>query len=102
MTNPDASTTKAARDQRLNFRASAKQQQLIRQAAEAAENSTVTDFILDSVLERAERVLADRAWFVASEEQWAEFQTLLDGPLEPMPRLRQLSCNSFSVASRGD
>ena len=89
MSNGDAIVTKAARDQRLNFRASAQQQQLIRQAAEATD-STVTDFILGSVLESAERVLADRKWFVASEEQWAEFQALLDAPLVSMPKLDRL------------
>ena len=89
MSKPDSVTTKAIRDQRLNFRASAQQQQLIRRAAEATD-STVTDFILGSVLESAERVLADRKWFVASDEQWAEFQALLDAPLEPMPKLQRL------------
>lgn len=89
MSNTDAVATKTARDQRLNFRASAQQQQLIRQAAEATD-STVTDFILGSVLESAERVLADRKWFVASEEQWAEFQALLDAPLVSMPKLDRL------------
>ncbi len=88
MSNPNA-PTKTARDQRLNFRASAQQQQLIRQAAEATDR-TVTDFILGSVLETAERVLADRKWFVASEEQWVQFQALLDAPLEPTPKLRRL------------
>lgn len=89
MGKTDAISTKTARDQRLNFRASAQQQQLIRQAAEATD-STVTDFILGSVLESAERVLADRKWFVASEEQWAEFQGLLDAPLVSMPNLDRL------------
>lgn len=89
MTNPDTGATKTARDQRLNFRASAQQHLLIRRAAEATD-STVTDFVLDSVLASAERVLADRKWFVASEEQWEEFQALLDAPLGPMPRLDSL------------
>jgi uncharacterized protein (DUF1778 family) len=89
MRNTDAISTKTARDHRLNFRASAQQQQLIRQAAEATD-STVTDFILGSVLESAERVLADRKWFVASEEQWTEFQALLDAPLVSMPNLDRL------------
>ncbi len=89
MSDTDASTTKTPRDQRMNIRASAQQQLLIRQAAEATD-STVTDFILDSALASAERVLADRKWFVASEEQWVKFQALLDAPLEPMPKLRRL------------
>jgi uncharacterized protein (DUF1778 family) len=82
-------TTKTSRDQRLNFRASAHQELMIRRAAEATD-STITDFILDSVLESAERVLADRKWFVADDEQWAEFQRLLDAPLKPMPKLGRL------------
>ena len=53
--------TKTSRDQRLNFRASAHQELMIRRAAEASD-STITDFILDSVLENAQRVLADRQW----------------------------------------
>lgn len=81
--------TKASRDQRLNFRASVHQQQMIRRAAEATD-STMTDFILASVLESAERVLADRKWFVANDEQWAQFQELLDAPLTPMPKLERL------------
>ncbi|MGB3285638.1 MULTISPECIES: DUF1778 domain-containing protein [Mycobacteriaceae] len=89
MSNGHAPSTKATRDQRLNFRASAQQQLLIRQAAEAADR-TVTDFILGSVLESAERILADRKWFVANDEQWERFQELLDAPLQPMPKLRQL------------
>ena len=89
MTESPAPAAKAARDQRLNFRASAHQQLLIRRAAEAAD-CTVTDFILDSVLESAERVLADRRWFVADDDQWQRFQDLLDAPLQPMPKLHDL------------
>lgn len=85
----DIATAKTARDQRLNVRVSARQQQLIRQAAEASD-TTVTDFILASALDRAERVLADRRWFVADDHQWAEFEALLDAPLQPMPKLRRL------------
>ncbi len=82
-------STKTSRDQRLNVRASARQELMIRRAAEATD-STLTDFILGSALESAERVLADRKWFVADEQQWAEFQNLLDAPLTPMPKLDRL------------
>lgn len=85
----ETAPTKASRDQRLNFRASVHQEQMIRRAAEATD-STMTDFILGSVLESAERVLADRKWFVANDEQWAQFQDLLDAPLTPMPKLERL------------
>jgi uncharacterized protein (DUF1778 family) len=81
--------TKTSRDQRLNFRASARQELMIRRAADATD-STITDFILGSVMQSAERVLADRTWFIANEDQWAEFQRLLDAPLPPMPKLDRL------------
>lgn len=86
----EAGSTKTSRDHRLNFRASARQELMIRRAAEATD-STITDFILGSALERAERVLADRAWFIANEEQWAEFQRLLDTPLPQTPKLDRLA-----------
>lgn len=85
----EKASTKTSRDHRLNFRASARQELMIRRAAEATD-STITDFILGSVLESAERVLADRTWFIADEEQWAEFQRLLDAPIPPMPKLDRL------------
>lgn len=100
MGDADAIPTKAMRDQRLNFRVSAQQQGLIRQAADARD-STVTDFILDSVLASAERVLADRKWFVASDEQWAQFQALLDAPLDPKPKLDQLLRRESPFADEG-
>lgn len=89
MGNVHVPSTKAVRDQRLNLRASAHQQSLIRRAAEAVDCS-VTDFILGSALESADRVLADRKWFVANDEQWEQFQELLNAPLQPMPKLRRL------------
>jgi|APCry1669189000_1035189.scaffolds.fasta_scaffold191981_1 uncharacterized protein (DUF1778 family) len=85
----ETAPTKTSRDQRLNFRASANQELMIRRAAEATD-STITDFILDSVLQSAERVLADRKWFTANDEQWAKFQRLLEAPLKPMPKLDRL------------
>jgi uncharacterized protein (DUF1778 family) len=46
----------------------------------------MTDFVLTSAVEQAERVLADRRWFTVSEEQFAEFERLLDAPVAPTPR----------------
>jgi uncharacterized protein (DUF1778 family) len=77
------------RDARLNIRTSANQQQLIRSAAAALDKS-VTDFVLDSATATAERVLADRRWFVLSEEAWADFEALLDAPVGPTPKLAAL------------
>lgn len=77
------------RDTRLNLRTSAQQQQLIRSAAAALDKS-VTDFVLESATSNAERVLADRRWFVLSEEAWVEFEALLDAPVARTPKLAAL------------
>jgi uncharacterized protein (DUF1778 family) len=80
---------RAARQSRINLRASARQEQLLKQAAVATDR-TMTDFVLESAVVEAERVLADRRWFLISDEQWDEFQRLLEQPARDLPRLRAL------------
>lgn len=82
-------TERNQRDARLNLRTSSQQQQLIRNAAAALDKS-VTDFVLDSATTNAERVLADRRWFLLSDEDWDEFQELLDAPVARTPKLDAL------------
>lgn len=82
-------TDRGQRDSRLNLRTSAQQQQLIRSAA-AASDKSVTDFVLESATANAERVLADRRWFVLSEEKWSDFEALLDAPVGRTPKLAAL------------
>ena len=53
------------------------------------EGTAMNDFILNSAAVRAERVLADRRWFVATEEQHDEFVRLLEAPMET-PKLADL------------
>ena len=67
------------KSQRINLRASERQEALIRQAAEVTDSS-VSDFILSSATERAEHVLADHRWFVATEEQYDLFVQALEAP----------------------
>jgi len=80
---------RAVRDSRLNLRATARQDTLIRRAALATDKS-VTDFVLDSATMEAERVLADRRWFTLDESAWQEFQSLLDAPAAELPGLAEL------------
>ena len=84
------SGTRASKSQRFNVRVTDRQEQLIRRAAEATDR-TMTDFILDSASTEAERILADRRWFVATDEQWDEFTRLLDEPLPDNAKLRRLA-----------
>lgn len=80
--------TISARSQRINLRASARQERLLRQAAEASDTS-LTDFVLGSAVSRAERVLADQRWFIATQSQYQQFLMLLDDPV-PTDKLAAL------------
>jgi uncharacterized protein (DUF1778 family) len=81
--------TRPARETRLNLRASARQDALIRLAAHATDK-TVTDFILDSASNAAEQVLADRRWFMLDDSAWTAFADLLERPAVIKPRLAEL------------
>ncbi len=85
----DAVEQRAARQCRINLRASTRQEQLLKHAA-AATDRTMTDFVLEAAVVEAERVLADRRWFLIDDERWDEFQHLLDRPARDLPKLRAL------------
>jgi uncharacterized protein (DUF1778 family) len=88
MTTPEQ-PQRVSRDSRLNIRTTTRQDTLLRQAA-AATDRTVSDFVLESAVTRAERVLADRRWFVLDEAKWLEFQRLLEQPIPEIPKLTKL------------
>ena len=87
---PDITTEpRSTKNQRINLRATERQEAVLRRAAEASDHS-LTDFILSSAVEQAQRVLADRRWFSATEEQYAEFLRLLDEPLPSTAKFDRL------------
>lgn len=77
------------KSQRINLRATERQESVLRQAAEATDH-TLTEFILSSAVEQAQRVLADRRWFSATEEQYEEFLRLLEAPLPSTAKFDRL------------
>lgn len=93
---PGRPESRTAKDSRINLRVSSRQEQMIRRAATATDRS-LTDFVLDSAAQHAERVLADRRWFVLSDEQFDEFARLLDAPFQPSDELRQLLMTEPSI-----
>ena len=70
----------ARRTQRIDLRATPRQETLIQQAASQTDRS-VSEFILSSATLEAERVLADRRWFTVTQMQWDDFVALLDADL---------------------
>jgi uncharacterized protein (DUF1778 family) len=60
------------------------------QAAAAAAHRSVSEFVLESALARAEETLADRRHFGLDAAAWTAFMAALDAPPRPMPRLARL------------
>ena len=81
------------RTSRLNIRATARQEDLIRTGAETTGVS-VTDFILESACLQAEQILSERRNFIATPKQWQAFIDILDRPAQVKPGLARLFSQS--------
>ena len=77
------------RTEKLDLRLSSSAKRALQSAAQAARRS-VSEFVLESALARAEETLPDRTRFRLNAEQWEAFQAALDAPPSPAPRLRRL------------
>ena len=75
--------------QRVHLRVAASDDELFRNAAAAAHES-LSEFLVESGRERAERLLADRTRFVLSPAQWRKFTAALDQPAREIPELVEL------------
>ena len=84
------SATKTAR---VNLRVAPADDVLLRQAAELV-GETLSEFLIESGRERAERLVADRTRFVLDEATWTAFSAALDRPAEIKPELRELFARS--------
>lgn len=60
------------------------------QAAAATSHRSVSEFVLESALARADETLADRRTFTLNGKQWKAFLAALDAPARPLPRLERL------------
>lgn len=79
----------AVRSVKLDLRLTPAAKQTL-QAAAAASRRSVSDFVLESALARADEALADRRSFGLNANQWQAFMAALDAPPRPLPRLQQL------------
>ena len=82
-------TTRSPRTEKLDLRLSTAAKQTLRAAATASRRS-ISDFVLESALARADETLADRHHFGFDAERWKAFRAALDAPVRELPRLRQL------------
>ena len=83
----------AAKTGRVNLRVAPADDVLLRQAAEL-QGESLSEFLIVSGRERAERLVADRTRFVLDDAAWAAFNSALDRPAEVKPELRELFARS--------
>ena len=68
-----------AKEERINLRTSAEQKQLLAEAAEL-EGKTITEFMLEVSLSKAQEALLDRRVFVVSPAEYDAFSKALATP----------------------
>jgi uncharacterized protein (DUF1778 family) len=87
------------RNEKLDLRLTPSAKRALQSAAKVAHRS-VSEFVLESALQRAEETLPDRQYFGLDAKRWAAFQAALDAPPRSMPRLKKLF-HEPSVFERG-
>jgi uncharacterized protein (DUF1778 family) len=60
------------------------------QTAAPSVDCSLRDLVVESALACAEDALADRRVFYLDAERWMAFQSALDKPIRPLPRLKAL------------
>ena len=78
-----------ARGERIEFRTTPQVRRLVERAVEAS-GSNLTDFAEASLVQAAQRVMADRTQFVLSDEAAREWDAINDRPARDLPGLRRL------------
>jgi uncharacterized protein (DUF1778 family) len=81
--------TRTNRSEKLDLRLTPNAKRALQSAAQAT-HKTLSDFVLESALARADTVLAERQVFRLDGERWRAFMAALDAPPRPRPRLARL------------
>ena len=82
-------SSRPVRSEKLDLRLSRSAKRTLEAAASASSRS-VSAFVLESALARADETLTDRRTFVLSKAKWSEFLAALDAPVRPLPRMQRL------------
>jgi uncharacterized protein (DUF1778 family) len=84
-----AMATTETRNEKIDLRVTPSAKRALQIAASAAHRS-VSEFVLESALARAEETLPDRQHFGLDGAQWKAFQAALDAPPRSVPRMKAL------------
>lgn len=79
----------AATKRQVNLRIEKEDQALFKRAA-LVHRESLTQFLVESGRERAERLLADRTRFGVDSEAWQEIVAAMDRPAKARPELVKL------------
>uniref|UniRef100_Q07SI8 DUF1778 domain-containing protein n=1 Tax=Rhodopseudomonas palustris (strain BisA53) TaxID=316055 RepID=Q07SI8_RHOP5 len=79
----------ATRSEKLDLRLTPEAKRLL-SAAAAASRRSVSEFVLESALDRAQETLPDRQRFGLDAARWEAFLAALDAPPRPLPRMQRL------------
>ena len=82
-------SSSAARSEKLDLRLTPEAKRVLQTAA-AASSRSVSEFVLESALARADETLPDRLRFGLDAEQWKAFQAALEAPPRALPRMARL------------
>jgi uncharacterized protein (DUF1778 family)/GNAT superfamily N-acetyltransferase len=77
------------RNEKLDLRLTPSAKRALQSAAAAAHRS-LSEFVLESALARAEETLPDRRRFGLNAKQWEAFQAALSAPPRRTPRLTRV------------
>jgi uncharacterized protein (DUF1778 family) len=80
---------RATRSEKLDLRLTREAKRTLRAAAAASQRS-VSEFVLESALARADEALADRRTFGLNAAEWKDFLAALDAPPRALPRMERL------------
>lgn len=81
--------SQTTRSVKLDLRLSPHDKTALQTAAAVARRS-VSDFVLDSALAKADETLAERNKFSLNTAQWQAFLAALDAPPRLLPRMQRL------------
>ena len=85
----DVIMANATRSEKLDLRLTPEAKRVLNAAAQASRRS-VSEFVLESALDRAREALSDRQHFGLDAARWKAFLAALDAPPRPLPRLQRL------------
>ena len=81
--------TPSSRSEKLDIRITPEAKQILQQAAKH-RHTTISQFVLESALDSASTVLAERSHLGLNAEQWEDFMAALDAPPRRHPRMERL------------